>query len=265
MPPDSLIPPHGGYKKLRTYKLGNLIYDATAAFCARYLNRKDRTYDQMVQAARSGVANIIEGSEASATSKGTEIKLTNVAKSSQEELLSDYQAFLRQRGLPEWKLDSPAAQAVRRARPETLDQLRQLMAVLVSDSVLLPDSSTSNCRTSQTCQTSQTELVQTKDAAQSKTARKAEVAGNVMLCLINQETYLLARQIARQATDFEQDGGFTERMYRIRTEIRNEEKAKPNPPIDGPDIQNRPDGQNRPDEQNTNLTNNTDKTDLTDK
>ena len=108
MPPDSLILPHGGYKKLRTYKLGNLIYDATAAFCARYLNRKDRTYDQMVQAARSGVANIIEGSEASATSKGTEIKLTNVAKASQEELLTDYQAFLRQRGLPEWTADSPS-------------------------------------------------------------------------------------------------------------------------------------------------------------
>ncbi len=142
MPPDSLIPPHGGYKKLRTYKLGNLIYDATAAFCEQYLDRKDRTYDQMVQAARSGVANIIEGSEASATSKKTELKLTNVAKASHEELLTDYQAFLRQRGLPEWAAESPAAQTVRRARPETLDQLRQLMAALVSDPALgLPRSS----------------------------------------------------------------------------------------------------------------------------
>ena len=193
MPSDSLIPPHGGYKKLRTYKLGNLIYDATAAFCAQYLDRKDRTYDQMVQAARSGVANIIEGSEASATSKKTELKLTNVAKASQEELLTDYQAFLRQRGLPEWKLDDPAIQTLRRVKPETLDQLRQLMAALVSDFA--------------------------RDRAD-KAARKAEVAGNVMIGLINQETYLLGRQIARLATDFERDGGFTERLHRIRTEVR---------------------------------------------
>ncbi len=193
VPSDSLIPPHGGYKKLRTYKLGNLIYDATAAFCAQYLDRKDRTYDQMVQAARSGVANIIEGSEASATSKKTELKLTNVAKASQEELLTDYQAFLRQRGLPEWKLDDPAIQTLRRVKPETLDQLRQLMAALVSDFA--------------------------RDRAD-KAARKAEVAGNVMIGLINQETYLLGRQIARLATDFERDGGFTERLHRIRTEVR---------------------------------------------
>lgn len=222
MPPDSLIPPHGGYKKLRTYKLGNLIYDATAAFCAQYLDRKDRTYDQMVQAARSGVANIIEGSEASATSKKSELKLTNVAKASQEELLTDYQTFLRQRGLPEWTADSPAAQVVRRARPETLDQLRQLMAALVADSALLPESPTRACRTCRTCQT---ELAQAKDAAPSKTARKAEVAGNVMLCLINQETYLLGRQIARLAADFEQKGGFTERLHRIRTEARRKGKS----------------------------------------
>ena len=209
MPPDSLIPPHGGYKKLRTYKLGNLIYDATVAFCAQYLDRKDRTYDQMVQAARSGVANIIEGSEASATSKKAELKLTNVAKASQEELLTDYQAFLRQRGLPEWAANSPAAQTVRRARPETLDQLRQLMAALVSDPALgLPRSS---------------DLSDLSDPSD-KAARKAEVAGNVMLCLINKETYLLGRQIARLAADFEQEGGFTERLHRIRTEIRKKGK-----------------------------------------
>ena len=224
MPPDSLIPPHGGYKKLRTYKLGNLIYDATAAFCEQYLDRKDRTYDQMVQAARSGVANIIEGSEASATSKKTELKLTNVAKASQEELLTDYQAFLRQRGLPEWAAESPAAQTVRHARPETLDQLRQLMAALVADLALLPEIPLREGRTCQTCRTGRTEFAQTKGAARSKALRKAEVAGNVMLCLINQETYLLGRQIARLAADFEQEGGFTERLHRIRTEIRKKGK-----------------------------------------
>ena len=225
MPPDSLIPPHGGYKKLRTYKLGNLIYDATAAFCVQYLDRKDRTYDQMVQAARSGVANIIEGSEASATSKKSELKLTNVAKASHEELLTDYQAFLRQRGLPEWTAESPAAQTVRRARPETLDQLRELMAALVADSALPPEIPPRDGRTCQTCRTGRTEFAQAKDAARSKAARKAEVAGNVMLCLINQETYLLGRQIARLAADFEQEGGFTERLHRIRTEIRKKGKS----------------------------------------
>ena len=197
MPPGPLIFPHGSYKKLRTYKLGNLIYDATAAFCAQYFSRKDRTYDQMVQAARSGVANIIEGSEASATSKKTELKLTNVAKASQEELLSDYQAFLRQRGLPEWKLDSTAIQTLRQVKPETLDQLRELMAALVADPA----------------------LGAARDQAD-KAALKAEVAGNVMIALIKQETYLLARQIARLAADFEQKGGFTERLYRIRSEVR---------------------------------------------
>lgn len=216
MPRDSLIPPHGGYKKLRTYKLGNLIYDATAAFCEQYLDRKDRTYDQMVQAARSGVANIIEGSEASATSKKSELKLTNVAKASHEELLTDYQAFLRQRGLPEWSAESPAATTVRRARPDTLDQLRELMAALVADPVRLPEIPPRDGRT---------EFAQTKDAARSKAARKAEVAGNVMLCLINQETYLLGRQIARLAADFEREGGFTERLHRIRTEIRKKGKS----------------------------------------
>ena len=225
MPSGSLIPPHGGYKKLRTYKLGNLIYDATAAFCIQYLDRKDRTYDQMVQAARSGVANIIEGSEASATSKKTELKLTNVAKASQEELLTDYQAFLRQRGLPEWAAESPAAKTVRRARPETLDQLRQLMAALVADLALLPEIPLREGQTCRTCQTCRTEFAQTKDAVRSKASRKAEVAGNVMLCLINQETYLLGRQIARLAADFEQEGGFTERLHRIRTEIRKKGKS----------------------------------------
>ena len=120
----ALIPPHGGYRKLLSYRLASLIYDATVPFCERYIDRRSRTCDQMVQAARSGVANIVEGSEAAATSQKTELKLTNVAKASLEELLFDYQAFLRQRELPEWPPDSPAALEVRRAHPETLAALR---------------------------------------------------------------------------------------------------------------------------------------------
>lgn len=205
MPDNILIPPHGGYKKLRTYKLGNLIYDATAAFCSRYLDRKDRTFDQMIQAARSGVANIIEGSEASATSKKTELKLTNVAKASQEELISDYKAFLRQRGLSEWSAESPEAQTVRRSRPESLNQLRKLMALLVSD--LFAAAKSLSDRSDRSDRSDKARL-------------KQEVAANTMLCLINQETYLLGRQIARLAAEFEENGGFTERLYRVRTEKR---------------------------------------------
>ena len=184
-----LIPPHGGYSKLVTYRLGSLIYDATAAFCKQYINCKDRTYDQMVQAARSGVANIVEGSQASATSKKTELKLTNVAKASQEELLEDYRSFLRQHNLRAWDAQSTEAKIVREARPETLEQLRRVMASLVSD---LSD----------------------------KNTIKQEVAANTMICLINQETYLLGRQVARLANDFENEGGFTERLYKIRSEKR---------------------------------------------
>ena len=171
--------------------LGVLIYDATVAFCARYIERHDRTHDQMVQAARSGVANIVEGSEAAATSKKTELKLTNVAKASQEELLFDYQAFLRQHNLPEWLADSPESLAVRQARPADLAQLRNLMAVLVSDK-------------------------------SDKSDKKAEVAANVMICLINQETFLLGRQLSRLEQEFVEEGGFTERLYRIRSARRSE-------------------------------------------
>lgn len=191
---EPLIPKHGGYRRLITYRLGMLIYDATVAFCARYIDRRDRTHDQMVQAARSGVANIVEGSEAAATSKKTELKLTNVAKASQEELLFDYQAFLRQRNLPEWPVDSPEALAVRQARPADLGQLRNLMAVLVSD----------------------------RSDKSDKSDRKAEVAANVMICLINQETFLLRRQLSRLEQEFVEEGGFTERLYRVRSARRSE-------------------------------------------
>ena len=199
---EKLIRPSGNYRKLLSYQKTEVIYEMTYYFCQKYLQKGDRTVDQMVQAARSGVANIIEGSEASATSKKTELKLTNVAKASQEELLSDYQAFLRQRGLPEWTLDSTAIQTLRQVKPETLDQLRELMAALVAD----PAPGVVRTRTD-------------------KAALKAEVAGNVMIALIKQETYLLERQIARLAADFEQKGGFTERLYRIRTEVRKKGKS----------------------------------------
>ena len=187
----SLLPKFGGYKKLLTYRLGILIYDATVAFCERYISKKDRTFDQMVQAARSGVANIIEGSEASATSKKTELKLTNVAKASQEELLHDYLAFLRHRSLSVWDAHSAVSEKVRQAKPETLPALRKLMASLVSE-------------------------LSEMSALSDSTSLKQEVAANTMICLIHQETFLLHRQITRLAGNFEAEGGFTERLYRYR-------------------------------------------------
>jgi four helix bundle protein len=100
--PEHFIPPHGGYENLLSFQKARIVYDGTVWFCERFLQRRDRTYDQMAQAARSGKQNILEGSRASGTSKETEIKLTNVARASLEELLEDYRDFIRLRGIEEW-------------------------------------------------------------------------------------------------------------------------------------------------------------------
>ena len=100
MDPEPLIPPHGGYRSLKSYQMAEIVFDGTAVFCDRFIDKRSRTHDQMVQAARSGKQNIAEGSMASGTSKKTELKLVGVARASLEELLIDYQDFLRQRGLP---------------------------------------------------------------------------------------------------------------------------------------------------------------------
>ena len=107
--PEGFIPPHGGYEKLLAYHKALVVYDATLHFCSRFVDKKSRTFDQMVQAARSGKQNILEGSEASGTSKEAEIKLTGVAKASQKELLEDYRDFMRNRGIEEWPADHPYA------------------------------------------------------------------------------------------------------------------------------------------------------------
>src|SRR5215472_16746604 len=99
---ENLIPKHGGYRKLKSFQVAQLIYDVTVRFCDRYIKKRSRTHDQMVQAARSGVQNIAEGSQAAGTYKKTELKLTNVARASLEELRLDYEDFLRQRRLPQW-------------------------------------------------------------------------------------------------------------------------------------------------------------------
>src|ERR1043165_2896870 len=104
--PKGFIPPHGGYESLLSFQKARIVYDGTAWFCKQFLNKRDRTYDQMIQAARSGKQNIVEGSCASGTSKEMEIKLTNVARASLEELLEDYRDFLRVRGFEEWSKEN---------------------------------------------------------------------------------------------------------------------------------------------------------------
>lgn len=180
----SLILPHGGYRNLKSYQTAEIVYDATVVFCDRFIDKRSRTHDQMVQAARSGVQNIAEGSMASATSKKTELKLTGVARASLEELLLDFHAFLRQKGLRIWAKDSPEALAVRK--------------------MYSSDESDESDRS---------------DPYSLKTAT-AEVAANTLICLINQASYLLGRQLQRLEQQFLTEGGFTERLYKARSQAR---------------------------------------------
>ena len=119
------IPKHGGYRNLLSYRKAEIVYDLTVRFCARFLEKRDRTVDQMVQAARSGKQNIAEGSRASGTSTETEIKLTSVARASLEELLVDYEDFLRVHGLKQWSRDSREARYVRSLRNDSYETYRE--------------------------------------------------------------------------------------------------------------------------------------------
>lgn len=109
-----IIDPHGGYRNLRSYQMAEIVYDATVVFCDRWISRRSRTHDQMVQAVRSGRQNIAEGSMASGTSSKFELKLVGVARASLEELLLDYEDFLRQRGFALWGKNNPRAQKIRK-------------------------------------------------------------------------------------------------------------------------------------------------------
>lgn len=122
---EKLIPLHGGYRKLKSFQIAQLIYDVTVRFCEKYISRFSRTNDQMVQAARSGVQNIAEGSQASGTSKKTELKLTNVARASLEELKLDYEDFLRQKGLPKWEKEDPRRQDLIDIRPSSAEEVAE--------------------------------------------------------------------------------------------------------------------------------------------
>lgn len=207
MEPEPLIPKHGGYRNLKSFQIGQLAYDLTVRFCDRYISKRSRTHDQMVQAARSGVQNIAEGSKASGTSKKMELKLTNVARASLEELRLDYEDFLRQRGLALWPEDDPRRGELVRRRCRTVEEV----AAWVTEIHGRDGPDRQHGRPSN------------EPSTQSIPSRKStypEIAANAALVLIGVACALLDRQIAAQAAAFTEEGGFTERLYRIRSQRR---------------------------------------------
>ena len=178
-----LIPPHGGYRKLKSFQSAELVYDATVKFCDRFIDKRSRTHDQMVQAARSGRQNIAEGSQASGTSKKTELKLVGVARASLEELLLDYEDFLRQRGLALWGRDHDEARKVRSLAYQNNRTYMTYRNFIENSSV--------------------------------------QTAANTVICLIHQTNFLLDRQLKELSDRFLNEGGFTERMYWARKMNRN--------------------------------------------
>lgn len=184
--PDRIIPPQGNYKELLSYQKAEVIYDITHRFCNRFLTKPDRTIDQMIQAARSGKQNIVEGSAASRTSTEMELKLTGVARASLEELLNDYQDYLRVRDLRLWPKDSKEALYIRR---------------------LSSNRSNGSYETYELYR----EFTET---------RPAETVANIAICLIHQANYLLDRQLQRLEADFLANGGIRERMTKARLNHR---------------------------------------------
>ncbi len=183
---NGFLPQRGGYRNLRVYKMTEIIYDLSVIFTERFIKRGSRTKDQMEQAARSGKQNIAEGSVASTTSTETEIKLTNVAKASLEELLLDYEDYLRQNNLPQWGKN----------HPRTL-RLRQYLKS--AEFISAPTTFAHKIDAEEYC--------------------------NLCITLINQATYMLRRLLERQQEQFIQQGGIREQMHRARTDYRNRQNS----------------------------------------
>ena len=184
---NTFLPQHGHYRHLRVYQVTEIIYDITYYFTQKYLRLCDRTIDQMVQAARSGKQNIAEGNQAAATSSETEIKLTNVAKASLEELLTDYEDYLRVRNIQQWGQLHPRYEALRQyARSEKIMQ----------------------------------------DYAQQIKRLNDEEIANLCITLIHQATYLLHKLLITMQNRFVTEGGIKEQMYNARTNYRNSQNKQ---------------------------------------
>ena len=184
--------PSGGYRDLRSFRVSTIVYDATVDFCARFVDKRSRTVDQMVQAARSGRQNIAEGSRASATSSQTELRLVNVARASLDELLLAYEDFLRQRGLRQWAKDDREARAVR----------------MVGGAENRSDPSD---RTDRSDRSAYAHWLDHADSG---------VVANTIICLIHQTNYLLDQQIRALERDFIHEGGYSEQLAAARIRHR---------------------------------------------
>ena len=194
--------PTGGYRKLASFQTTTLIYDATVAFCKKFIDPYSRTTDQMVQAARSGRQNIAEGNRAGSTSTHSELKLTNVARASQEELLLDFEDYLRQNNLPLWGKDAPEASQVR--------------------------SLARQCQTTDPSNpTDQTDLHLASPDDIGDRARYAlykpwlehenpAIRANAILCLIHQANYLLDNLLITMEQAFVEGGGYRETLAKAR-------------------------------------------------
>ncbi len=211
---ESLIPRHGGYRNLKSFQMAQLIYDVTVWFCGRHIDRRSRTHDQMVQAARSGVQNIAEGSQASGTSRKSELKLTNVARASLEELRLDYEDFLRQRGLELWPAQHPALQRFKAKRCATVQEFTLWIAQELAQAEHQPPCEKGTGSHGHTSMPSDT--MQGTNSISSS----AQLEANAALSLLNLCCHLLGRQISAQADAFLRDGGFTERLYHTRSNHR---------------------------------------------
>jgi four helix bundle suffix protein len=209
---DGLIPCHGGYRKLKSFLVAQLIYDVTVRFCDRYIEKRSRTHDQMVQAARSGVQNIAEGSQASGTSRKTELKLTSVARASLEELRLDYEDFLRHRRLSLWTRGDPRREALIARRPANADAVAQ-WARDQHAAQAGPHEAAAGSRASTGTSTG--------TSTPSRMSTYPEIAANGALALIAVACSLLDRQMAAQEKAFLEQGGFTERLYHARRQWRN--------------------------------------------
>ncbi len=186
--PPGIIPPHGGYGDLKSYQMSEIVFDGTVVFCDRFIDRRSRTHDQMVQAARSGKQNIAEGSMASGTSKKTELKLVGVARASLEELLLDFKDFVRQKGLPLWGKEHTQAKKVRALCYQENRSYETYRPYIENQA--------------------------------------PEVAANTIICLIHQANYLLDQQIRGLEKEFLEEGGFTEKLYRARVQMRERKKER---------------------------------------
>lgn len=212
---ERLLPKNGGYRHLKSFQVARLVYDVTLRFCDRYVDQRSRTHDQMVQAARSGVQNIAEGSAASGTSKKFELKLTNVARASLEELRLDYEDFLRHRGLRLWGTDDPRRKMLVARRCATADEV----AVWVREMAFREAAYGPYGHHGQNGQKTSTEPC----ISSMKSIRSIlfpQTSANAALVLTGVASALLNRQVATLAEAFEKEGGFTERLYRVRTANR---------------------------------------------